>query len=133
MGRTAYRVQSLTTAPVSKDSPLDTIDILRGQRPCGSHGVAHLASIMGEGRACHCIGQSQSCRQLGSGWENPAPQRREEMPPGGEVHRQAGTEPAQQRKPGPCRPKWGSENNKEQLIQVNTCIQSTCAREERRD
>ncbi|KAK5599375.1 hypothetical protein CRENBAI_021925 [Crenichthys baileyi] len=44
--RTANRVQSLTTAPVSKDRPLSTIG-----GPCARHDLPHPASIMGEGTA----------------------------------------------------------------------------------
>ncbi|MEQ2314276.1 hypothetical protein AMECASPLE_010433 [Ameca splendens] len=66
--KTANRVQSLTTAPTSKDHPLSTICGPRGRCPCASHGVSNPAPIMGEGRACTCRGQSQSFRQPGLGW-----------------------------------------------------------------
>ncbi|MEQ2221997.1 hypothetical protein ILYODFUR_021337 [Ilyodon furcidens] len=66
--RTANRVQSLTTAPVSKDRPLSNINGPRGRCPCASHGLSRPAPIVGEGRACTCRGQCQSCKWPGSKW-----------------------------------------------------------------
>ncbi|MEQ2230748.1 hypothetical protein ILYODFUR_032546 [Ilyodon furcidens] len=93
-------------APVSKDSPFGN----------ASHGVAHSASIMGQGKASPCKGQSQSCRRLGSGCEiRPPSWERRSLLEGGasaSVGRACAAEDT-----GPYRPKWGYQQKPVPLLE----------------